>query len=182
MSGMPSEEDRGEATLWVPVSKHVCMWVCMLAVTRQRKKEMFYSRDADLKDVVLDQLLPQHDDAELNAQLNEAASWRTLREDTHSVIIILCLTDSDEWKETQIRSQMTNLFHPIIVEDIHVASRSTSKPAKTHKHTVRTARFRHTAGNKSVLFGDTCFSQHSDAQPGSHTPKCRTYRPLKKAT
>lgn len=40
---------------------------------------VFHSRDADLENVVLDQLLPKHDDAELNAQLNEAASWCTLR-------------------------------------------------------------------------------------------------------
>lgn len=48
--------------------------------TRRVERTVVYLRDPDLKDVVLDQLLPQHDDAELNAQLNEAASWRTLRE------------------------------------------------------------------------------------------------------
>ena len=37
-----------------------------------------YLRDANLKDVVLDELLPQHDDAELDAQLDEAASRCTL--------------------------------------------------------------------------------------------------------
>lgn len=38
-----------------------------------------YIRDSNLKDVVLDQLLPQHDDAELNAELHEAASRGTLQ-------------------------------------------------------------------------------------------------------
>ena len=38
-----------------------------------------YSRDCNLEDVVLDQLLPQHDDAELNAQLHEAAPRGTLQ-------------------------------------------------------------------------------------------------------
>lgn len=52
-----------------------------------------YLRDANLKDVVLDQLFPQHDDAELNAQLNEAASWCTLSEETHIsfVHLLLCV-------------------------------------------------------------------------------------------
>lgn len=60
-----------------------------------QKKNVFYLRDPDLEDVVLDQLLPQHDDAELNAQLNEAASRCTLRE-THTsfafFVVTLCLT------------------------------------------------------------------------------------------
>lgn len=38
-----------------------------------------YSRDADLKQVVLDQLLAQHDDAELDAELHEAAPGGALR-------------------------------------------------------------------------------------------------------
>lgn len=42
-------------------------------------------RDTNLEDVVLDQLFTQHDDAELNAKLNEAASWRTLGE-THTSV------------------------------------------------------------------------------------------------
>ena len=40
-----------------------------------------YSRDSDLKDVVLDQLLPQHDDAELDAQLHEAAPRGALQDE-----------------------------------------------------------------------------------------------------
>ena len=40
-----------------------------------------YSRDSDLKDVVLDQLLPQHDDAELDAQLHEAAPGGALQDE-----------------------------------------------------------------------------------------------------
>lgn len=46
-------------------------------------RRIHYIRDSDLKDVILDQLLPQHDDAELNAELHEAASRSTLprRED-----------------------------------------------------------------------------------------------------
>lgn len=55
---------------------------------QMQKRSVVYLRDADLKDVVLDQLLPQHDDAELNAQLNEAASWCTLR-DTHTSFVHL---------------------------------------------------------------------------------------------
>lgn len=43
------------------------------------------SRDADLKDVVLDQLFAQHDDAELDAELDEAASWCTLGQ-THTCV------------------------------------------------------------------------------------------------
>lgn len=38
-----------------------------------------YSRDADLKQVVLDELLAQHDDAELDAELHEAAPRGALR-------------------------------------------------------------------------------------------------------
>lgn len=38
-----------------------------------------HSRDADLEQVVLDELLPQHDDAQLDAQLHQAAARGTLR-------------------------------------------------------------------------------------------------------
>lgn len=38
------------------------------------------SRDADLEEVVLDELLAEHDDAELDAQLHEAAARGTLRQ------------------------------------------------------------------------------------------------------
>lgn len=37
-----------------------------------------HSRDADLKEIVLDQLLAQHDDAQLDAELHEAAARGTL--------------------------------------------------------------------------------------------------------
>ena len=39
-----------------------------------------YSRDADLKQVVLNELLAQHDDAELDTELHQAAPWGTLRD------------------------------------------------------------------------------------------------------
>lgn len=52
---------------------------------------MVHSRDADFKDVVLDQLLSQHDDAQLNAQLDEAASRRTLRGVRHTHLICTTL-------------------------------------------------------------------------------------------
>lgn len=42
-------------------------------------RSVHYIRDSDLEDVVLDQLLSQHDDAELNAELHEAAPWSTLQ-------------------------------------------------------------------------------------------------------
>lgn len=42
-------------------------------------RRVHYIRDSDLKDVVLNQLLPQHDDAELNAELHEAAPRSTLQ-------------------------------------------------------------------------------------------------------
>lgn len=38
-----------------------------------------YIRYSNLKDIVLDQLLPQHDDAKLNAELHEAAPRSTLQ-------------------------------------------------------------------------------------------------------
>lgn len=57
------------------VRARVCVCMC-----ESKRKKVIFLRDSDFKDVVLDQLLPQHDDAELDAQLDEAASWRTLRE------------------------------------------------------------------------------------------------------
>lgn len=42
-------------------------------------RRVHYIRDSNLKDVVLDQLLPQHDDTELNAELHEAAPGSTLQ-------------------------------------------------------------------------------------------------------
>lgn len=48
---------------------------------RRGVSRVHYSRDSNLEDVVLDQLLPQHDDAELNAQLHEAAPRGALQEE-----------------------------------------------------------------------------------------------------
>lgn len=45
---------------------------------KSREFIIHYIRDSDLKDVVLNQLFPQHDDAELDAELHETASWGTL--------------------------------------------------------------------------------------------------------
>lgn len=42
-------------------------------------RSIHYVRNSNLKDVVLDQLLPQHDDAELNTELHEAAPGSTLQ-------------------------------------------------------------------------------------------------------
>lgn len=97
--------------------------------------KLSHLRDADLKDVVLDQLFPQHDDAELNAQFDQAASWSTLRE-THFIRTLShrhCMFDLFRQIEKiiQMRSWMTNLFHSIIIKDVDVIARSTSKPAKT---------------------------------------------------
>lgn len=41
-------------------------------------KKTIYIRYENLKDIVLYELLSQHDHAELDAKLNEAARWRTL--------------------------------------------------------------------------------------------------------
>lgn len=46
---------------------------------RREMRRVHYIRDSNLKDVVLDQLLPQHDDTELNAELHEAAPGSTLQ-------------------------------------------------------------------------------------------------------
>lgn len=50
-----------------------------LALLQKGQRNGHYVRDANLKDIVLDQLLPQHDDAELDAQLHETASRSTLQ-------------------------------------------------------------------------------------------------------
>lgn len=47
---------------------------------QKRQRTDHHLRNSNLKDIVLDQLLPQHDDAELYAQLHETASWSTLQE------------------------------------------------------------------------------------------------------
>lgn len=39
-----------------------------------------YIRNEDLKNIVLNELLPKHDHAELDTKLNEAAWWSTLSE------------------------------------------------------------------------------------------------------
>lgn len=56
------------------------IWYFWASLRQQRKSEIGYVRDSNLKDVVLDQLLPQHDDAELNAEFHEAASWSALQD------------------------------------------------------------------------------------------------------
>lgn len=55
----------------------------ILALLQKGQRHGHYVRDANLKDIVLDQLLPQHDDAELDAQLHETASRSTLQEGEH---------------------------------------------------------------------------------------------------
>lgn len=47
---------------------------------QKRQRTDHHLRDSNLKDIVLDQLLPQHDDTELYAQLHETASRSTLQE------------------------------------------------------------------------------------------------------
>lgn len=47
---------------------------------QKRQRTERHLRDSDLKDIVLDQLLPQHDDAELYTQLHETASRSALQE------------------------------------------------------------------------------------------------------
>lgn len=44
-----------------------------------RSPARWYSRDANLKQIVLDELLAQHDDAELDAQLHQAAARGALQ-------------------------------------------------------------------------------------------------------
>lgn len=51
---------------------------------QKRQRADHHLRDSNLKDIVLDQLLPQHDDAELYAQLHETASRSTLQEGDRS--------------------------------------------------------------------------------------------------
>lgn len=43
-------------------------------------RDRYHSRDADLEEIVLDQLLAQHDDAQLDAELHQAAPRGTLRD------------------------------------------------------------------------------------------------------
>lgn len=50
-----------------------------LAMSRRDRETDHHLRDSNLKDIVLDQLLAQHDDAELDAQLHEAASRSALQ-------------------------------------------------------------------------------------------------------
>lgn len=44
-----------------------------------------------------------------------------------------CFTWSHKREEAQIPRRATHLFHPVIIEDIHVIPRSTSKPARKKK-------------------------------------------------
>lgn len=46
-----------------------------------------YSRDADLKQVVLDELFPEHCDAELDAELHEAAAVSALIKHINTAVI-----------------------------------------------------------------------------------------------
>ena len=64
----------------------ICCFACHLCVTvgvsvcvcKYFKGNALHSRYADLKQVVLDELLAQHGDAQLDAQLHEAAGMRAL--------------------------------------------------------------------------------------------------------
>lgn len=73
-------------------------------------------RDTDLEDVVLDQLFTQHDDAELNAKLDEATSWCTLGE-THTSI-----------------SQQQQMFHLITQERRSADPQAGDKPLPSDNH------------------------------------------------
>lgn len=70
MSLIPKEADVTEAS-WRVHQSHPPLYS---VPTRSR----YHSRDADLEEIVLDQLLAQHDDAQLDAELHEAAARSTL--------------------------------------------------------------------------------------------------------
>lgn len=71
-SGQRQDTQRAEAAKTAPAPR---TWP-----VQEGRRPDHHLRDANLKDIVLDQLLPQHDDAELDAQLHETASRSTLRE------------------------------------------------------------------------------------------------------
>lgn len=88
-----------------------------------------YVRYENLKHVVLNELLSQHDHADLDAQLDEAA-WRgtlsgkkskyLLKAGPNLLYILV--------KTTANRSKETNLLHAIIPKDVKVIARTSSKP------------------------------------------------------
>lgn len=59
----------------------VCEWVCDYVLVSSRQYgtcSALYLRDADFKQIVLDELFAQHGDAELNTQLHQATCVGTL--------------------------------------------------------------------------------------------------------
>lgn len=121
---------------------------------RREARGVGYSRDSDLKDVVLDQLLPQHDDAELDAQLHEAAprgalqgggdarggdqaKWSPGRQGCELSQVVLGIRMGGglgghprTTSPAQNTRGSTCLFHAVTIKHIDIASRSAHKPER----------------------------------------------------
>lgn len=83
-----------------------------------------YIRYENLKHIVLNELLSEHDHAELDAQLDEAAWWSTLLEKKtpHLLYIYIHI-----FNNTNVY-KLTYLLHAIVSKDINIIAGSPSKP------------------------------------------------------
>lgn len=90
---------------------------------------MQYSRDADLKQVVLDELFSQHCDAELDAELHETAAVSALIKHIKAAVIhplqsICSLQNS--------RVSDFYLLHAIGLEHVEITAWTPTEPVRKH--------------------------------------------------
>lgn len=94
-------------------------------------KKPIYIRYENLKHIVLYELLSQHDHAELDAKLNEAAWWSTLLGKKSKYL----LKAEPNLLYTLVQtftnmSNETNLLHAVISKYVNVIARAPSKPER----------------------------------------------------
>lgn len=88
-----------------------------------------YSRDADLKQVVLDELFPEHRDAELNAELHEAAAVSALIKHIKTAVIPP-LQSIRSAQNARVRDSY--LLHAIGLEHVEITAWTATEPVRKH--------------------------------------------------
>lgn len=87
-----------------------------------------YVRYENLKHVVLDELLSEHDHAELDAQLDEAAWWSALWGNKRQRCTFTVHLHTHTQTSTSNVRYWTYLLHAIVSKDINIIPRPPSKP------------------------------------------------------
>lgn len=89
-------------------------------------------RYENLKDVVLNELLAEHDHAELDAQLDEASWRRALFEETH-----IYSGSQRRWGSYREGVRSSYLLHAVVSKNVNIITGAPSKPERADVRVVR---------------------------------------------